>query len=301
MVTKTKGFDVNASGDITLVCCSYNREQALRDTMASKMAVEGVGRILFVLDGSTDASLEYLTSVAARDPRVEVIMRPHNGLQATRNFALSQVTTPWVLFIDDDDYTPPDFALVLRSAAEAHNAAIAGAPWLNAVELGVVAALAQSRATLAIQLSYRSHPSTSTVEDVPLPFFAATILARTDVIRAIGYDPGYHGNSWREETDMFLRALEAGHRVVRSSNTYSWLEHRYSGGHDQAFRRIRTECWIAINEARFLRRHAKTLRQIDPQWTNVGHEWVKTMTVRVSALLSRLERRLPGFARGSRA
>ena len=64
-----------------------------------------------------------VNSVMAQDmggyhrPKIEIaIDRDHEGSAATRNRALAKVRTPWVAFLDDDDYFLPDHLRTLLDA-----------------------------------------------------------------------------------------------------------------------------------------------------------------------------------------
>lgn len=62
-------------------------------------------RILAIVDGGEDGSLEYLQSV--RDPRLRIIAQAHCGLTATLNRMLREVNTPWLIRQDADDISYP--------------------------------------------------------------------------------------------------------------------------------------------------------------------------------------------------
>jgi glycosyltransferase involved in cell wall biosynthesis len=61
--------------------------------------------ILAIDDGSTDSSLEYLSSV--RDPRLRVLSQENRGLTATLNRMLTGIKTPWLARHDADDVAYP--------------------------------------------------------------------------------------------------------------------------------------------------------------------------------------------------
>ena len=75
--------------------------------------------IICVNDGSTDASAAILADYAAKDPRIRVLTQPNGGLSAARNAGLDAATGDWVMFVDSDDWIPPDaVAAFLQVAAE---------------------------------------------------------------------------------------------------------------------------------------------------------------------------------------
>ncbi|MBX6359373.1 MAG: glycosyltransferase [Acidobacterium ailaaui] len=74
-------------------------------------------RILAIVDGGRDESLEYLLSV--RDPRLRVIPQVHCGLAYTLNRMLREAETPWLVRQDADDVSHPTrLARLLDAIAE---------------------------------------------------------------------------------------------------------------------------------------------------------------------------------------
>jgi glycosyltransferase involved in cell wall biosynthesis len=269
---------------LTLLCCSYNREQALRATMPSKLGVLGVSEIIVVLDGSTDGSFEYLAELAKQDGRVRVVAVPHGGVQRARNAGIAAARCPWVLLIDDDDFCELEYAIKLGLAVDATGADIAGAPWLNAIDSPQRPKDLISELPLVDQVSLRSHPSARTPSVQETPFLSSAFLARTAVLRAVEFDPVFAGNSWREETDFMLRARAAGYKLVKTPATFAWVSQRFSGGHSR--RRVRYEYWVARNEALFLRRHRRQLRELEPRWLGWPIETLRTTVPRWGALIT---------------
>jgi glycosyltransferase involved in cell wall biosynthesis len=64
-------------------------------------------RLLAIVDGSSDASLAYLRSVALEDKRVRVIEQEHRGITSTLNRMLRECETPWLVRQDADDVSAP--------------------------------------------------------------------------------------------------------------------------------------------------------------------------------------------------
>lgn len=80
---------------ITPLILTYNEEANIGRTLAGLVWAQ---RIVAIDSGSTDRTLELL----AADPRVEVIHRPFDTHGQQWNFALAQVSSPWVLSLDAD-------------------------------------------------------------------------------------------------------------------------------------------------------------------------------------------------------
>ena len=77
--------------------------------------------VLVVDGGSRDETVRL-----ARDAGAQVAQRPWDHWTGQRNYALSLVRTPWVLFVDADERVPPELAAEIRVAVG--RGAGAGAP-----------------------------------------------------------------------------------------------------------------------------------------------------------------------------
>ena len=71
--------------------------------------------IICVNDGSTDESPQILEEYANRDQRIQVIHQENGGLSAARNAGLAVVRSPYIAFVDSDDWIAPQ---VYQVAAE---------------------------------------------------------------------------------------------------------------------------------------------------------------------------------------
>ena len=185
------------------------------------------------------------TRTGARPPRATPVSRPRppSGWCSSRTTAASPTTTP---------------RRCCASPTET-GADVVGAPWLNVPEERYAAEVARRRAAPARAFGLDTHPGTFPPYTVETPFLCALALVRTEVARAVRYDDTLRGNAWREETDFYLRAVEAGYRVVCTPETASWQAGHWS-------RRpapdgcCRTSSGCCATTGRFLRRHAAYLR-----------------------------------------
>ena len=61
-------------------------------------------KVILVDDGSSDGSASMLEKIVGADPRFTVLRKQNAGASAARNSGLEQVTTPFLTFVDIDDY-----------------------------------------------------------------------------------------------------------------------------------------------------------------------------------------------------
>ena len=84
----------------------YNAMPYLPEAMESLLGqTTSCFEILAIVDGATDASLEYLQSI--RDPRLRIITQPNLGITRTLNRMLRECRTPWLVRQDADDVSHP--------------------------------------------------------------------------------------------------------------------------------------------------------------------------------------------------
>ena len=63
--------------------------------------------IICINDGSTDKSLEILSTYAKKEKRLVVISQENKGASAARNAGIERATGDFISFIDADDYILP--------------------------------------------------------------------------------------------------------------------------------------------------------------------------------------------------
>lgn len=64
--------------------------------------------IIIINDGSTDTTLDIITSYARSDNRMKVIDQPNQGVVCARQKGVVAASGEWILFVDGDDYIAPD-------------------------------------------------------------------------------------------------------------------------------------------------------------------------------------------------
>ena len=94
---------------VTVITPTYNGAAYIAETIDSVLAQTLTDfEMIVVDDGSTDGTRDILDSYAARDARVRVVKRPKpsGGPTIPKNWALSLASSPYVCFLDRDDYFP---------------------------------------------------------------------------------------------------------------------------------------------------------------------------------------------------
>ena len=96
---------------ITVGLPVYNAMPYLPEAMDSLLTQRSPSfEILAIVDGATDGSLEYLSSLASNPsiaPRLRILTQPNQGVAPTLNRILRECRTPWLVRQDADDVSHP--------------------------------------------------------------------------------------------------------------------------------------------------------------------------------------------------
>lgn len=244
---------------ITVVMPTFNRLAAIQENFDSIQALEGISEIVVVVDGSTDGTAEWLEALG--DRRMTVVRQPQRGSPAARNAGIDAARGDWILMTEDDCYLPTEFARTLWQVAQAHHADIVGAPWLpvDGREL-TRAAYERARQAARADIHLGTSATVFPLDDLVTPFLNGVVLVRRGVFDAVRYRDSLRGNAWREETSLFLTAVERGFCCVLTPHTACFQIGQWSGGQRRPV--LAYEAWTIRNNWRFLRAHDATLRRL---------------------------------------
>lgn len=95
---------MNQQADISVIVPCYNADRYLSVCLESLKAQKRPQiEMIFIDDGSTDATGAILDAFARGEPRAQVIHIPNGGVSAARNRGLALATGRYIAFIDADD------------------------------------------------------------------------------------------------------------------------------------------------------------------------------------------------------
>jgi peptidoglycan/xylan/chitin deacetylase (PgdA/CDA1 family)/SAM-dependent methyltransferase len=125
---------------ITVVVPAYNAEETLGAALDSVLAQTFTDWAAVVVDdGSTDATADIAGRYAKADPRIRLLRQPRSGKSLARNAGIAASQSPWLLFLDADDWLLPRALEALLAAADV-DARLDGAfgRWSRATPAGEV-------------------------------------------------------------------------------------------------------------------------------------------------------------------
>jgi glycosyltransferase involved in cell wall biosynthesis len=135
---------------LSVIVTCYNIEQYLPQCLSSVLAqtLEDI-EVIIVDDGSTDGTPSIIAQYADRDSRIVPVLLSENsigGVATAANAGLDRATSPYVGFMDGDDYCEPTMFATLLDAAMRHDADLAMCNYrLVDVETGEMSAPADAR------------------------------------------------------------------------------------------------------------------------------------------------------------
>jgi GT2 family glycosyltransferase len=210
-VPKLKENRVSSSPDITVVVCTHNRAESLRQALASLYYLETEGRftyeVLVIDNASPDHTSDVIRS-AAHESKAPLrgIHEPQKGIVAARNRGVIEAAGKWIAFFDDDQLADRRWLIELFSAAEDHQVRSVG----GAVHLQLPEDCDRQIAPLVRTLLGESRWS-----DVTTPYTRSTspgagnwLMERSLAIEVGMFQAANQGRN--EDSDLYRRICLAG-------------------------------------------------------------------------------------------
>ncbi len=111
--------------DISVIMLTYNREKLVGRAIESILSQTFQNFEFIIVDnGSTDQSGQIADKYAGQDSRIRVIHKERGNIGSGRNAGLDAAKGDFIAFIDDDDYTEPNYLEYLFNLAREYHADI---------------------------------------------------------------------------------------------------------------------------------------------------------------------------------
>lgn len=281
---------------VSVVVPTRNRSRLAYARAQWALAQPVVREAVFVVDGAEDDTADRLRRLAEQDARLHVIVNDRPvGPPKAKNIGVRAATSEWVLVIDDDDIPSDNLITELLRVAQEAGGDIVGVPWFNLGDGESVEDLV-TRAPRAPGGPRLDQPGLfPETEWAECPWMPANALFRRCVFNAVAYDESYTGNYYREETDLYVSAARAGHRVLVTDCGYTYIRTRTGGGIERKSK-LRYEYSVLRNNWYFLRKHGSWLREAG-LIRGPAHEQISLMARRIKPLARAAGRRLTRWVR----
>ncbi|MEA2244749.1 MAG: hypothetical protein QOD24_4305, partial [Solirubrobacteraceae bacterium] len=176
------------------------RPAALARLLRSLTAAGWDGRVVVVDDRADDAT----PLVDGTPPlAVDVVRGRAAGPAMARNLGWRHARAEWIAFLDDDVVVPPGWPRALRADLAVLDGAVAGS---------------QGRIDVPLPPHRRPTDWERNVAGLQDAWWATADMAyRRPALAALGGFDERFGSAYREDSDLALRALRAGWRLVRGT------------------------------------------------------------------------------------
>lgn len=206
--------------DATIVVCTYNRAESLRDTLEALRALrfpsDCAWEVLVIDNNSGDHTKSVVEETVRVWPRLRYVFEGTQGLSHARNRGIAEARGDVILFTDDDVLPEPDWLVTTLAGLDRHNADACGgyiAPiwerppptWLTERFFGFLALRTDSNEDYPI------------INAAQAPF-GANMAFRRQVFHRVGPFDTRRGRKGQvlaggEDIEMFERILAAGLNV----------------------------------------------------------------------------------------
>lgn len=106
---------------VSIIIPVFNAEKYLRQAVESALQFECVKEVILVEDKSPDDALKLCKVLTAEDHRVKLYQHPNGenrGAGASRNLGIEMATSPYIAFLDADDWYAPNRFIVEKSVLQ---------------------------------------------------------------------------------------------------------------------------------------------------------------------------------------
>ncbi len=239
---------------VSVVVCTYNRADSLQLTLASLERLAYPSFEVVVVEGpSTDHTGDVLS---AYDGVVKRVHTAERNLSTARNLGIAASAGEVIAFIDDDAIPDGRWLDDLVPVFEDSEVGAAGGPVFDhtGYQLQARYSLADRWGDTHIEygprrLDYLDHPDTWYF---PYTIGTNSLFRRDYLVASGGFDENYA--FYLDETDVCLRLIERGYRVVPSE--HGVVHHRFRSSSIRAENRVTVNRFnVLLSRAYFARRH----------------------------------------------
>ncbi|MDP4190805.1 MAG: glycosyltransferase family 2 protein [Bacteroidota bacterium] len=252
---------------VSVIIPTYNREHTLRIVLNSYLEQEQVKELIFVIDGSTDNSKQYLSSIRNEKIKIRIIKNEERmGLPFSRNRGVSEAKCNLVFMGEDDVFLSQGTIVSLINVMRQKSADIAGGRVLYMSDNeSFEDTLARYNSKLGYPVDFETldvsfgNCFTQTLE---VPFLQAIALIKKSVFDEVVYDTSFNGSAYREETDFYLRCRKYGKKIFWSpaQEVYNLPPSMCKNSGQRSIPPLTYELSAIKNNFKFLLRHYSYLK-----------------------------------------
>lgn len=207
--------------DASIIVCTYNRAESLRDTLNSlrslKVSPSRQWEVIVVDNNSKDRTREVVEEIQREWPLLSYEFEPEQGLSHARNHGIGCARGKVILFTDDDVLPEPDWLGATLTGMEKHQADACG---------GYIAPIWETPPPAWLTERFYGFLAVRTERDDDYPIlspsqapFGANMAVKRFVFDKVGLFDTSRGRKGKvlasgEDGEMFERILAAGYKAV---------------------------------------------------------------------------------------
>ena len=270
-----------------MVIPTKDRVEFLQRVLPSYLMQDEVKEIIFVIDGSTDGTREFLESYCLESDVVRFLDNGENrGIPYSKNRGIDAARFEYIFIGEDDLELTEHFFQTLSDHMTSVGAdVICGRNIFRDTREGAADSIARTDKFEGPYVNMETievETGMNIVFDQEMPILASPMLAKATVFRDVRFDEIYRVNFWREETDFQLSAREHGYKLAACPHAicFDFYIANDRGGVYAAVG-VRREIWVVINNWRFVKKHKKFISEN----FDIGNEYIFILKFAMSRTL----------------
>lgn len=250
---------------VSVIIPTYKRGRVLAQTLPSYLAQKHVSEVVIVDDGGF--AKKDLTAFL-NHPKIRYFAPPRRlGLPGGRNYGIGKGKNDLIVFGEDDVEFAPGYVARLIETMRATGADIVGGRQIFVYHNETRAHAMKQANRLTERDLYLVFPtdvnfSVDLGRDIELHTLLPFALFKRAVFDSVRYDERIAGNYHREETDLYVSALEHGFKIVFCHSAFVWhLTYLSRSGGCRTGKQIEIEYALLRNNIYFWRKHYRFLKE----------------------------------------
>jgi len=222
---------------VSIIVLTFNALEHTRRCVASLLRhTDARHELIFVDNGSTDGTVDWLGELARAEARVQVILNDANlGFAAGNNVGLAAASGDFMLLLNNDTVVTPGWLdRLLRPALADPRVGLVGPVTNNITGVQKLAGISyQARTLNGLDKFAARHAARHAGKSAPALWIVGfCLLIRREVVERLGGLDEIYGQGNYEDTDYCLRAFLAGFRAVIAQDCF--IHHVGSASFDAA-------------------------------------------------------------------
>ncbi len=242
--------------EVSAIIPTYNRKEMLEKNLKVLINFKEIKEVIIVDDGSTDNTFEILKKFSDKLKIKYTKNKVTIGSAYSWNKGISLASKDYILLLNDDTRIIEDnFFEIL--AEDKEKADIIG-PALKNTKYEKINFLYKIRKVL-LHILIGDPLKAFSAKPKYVDFVSGVMFSSKKIMAEIGFDEGYEGNCFREESDFQKRAKNRGYKIFYDPRI-SVLHDQTNEGGQRRFSKEEDKRWRKVNHHRFLDKNYKILR-----------------------------------------